>query len=91
MNNTKRNKERKALTYGLPAEISAGKTLMHVMNQSGCTLEGIYQIENYSSSILQIKVSWGKICFEGKNFCIEQMDGALLSFTGQIEGIRYLA
>ena len=87
----KSDQKKKVLTYGLPAEIAAGKTILRILNQNGCILEGNYQVENYTQSILCLKVSWGGICFRGNHFLIEQMDGALLSFTGQIESITYLA
>lgn len=87
----RKNKGSKVPTYGLPAEIAAGKTILRIMNQNGCILEGIYQIETYSDTVIHLKVSWGGIRFCGKEFVIEQMDGALISFTGRIERIDYLA
>lgn len=86
-----RKNDKKRMTYGLPAEISAGKTILRIMNQNGCILEGEYQVENYTQTMICLKVSWGGICFQGNDFLIEQMDGTLFSFTGQIESIIYQA
>ena len=75
--------------FEFPPEVVIGGVNLTVYEDVGCSLQNYAGILDYSETLLRVDTEIGVIRFGGEGFCIHEMNGGALSFTGRITSIIY--
>ncbi len=75
--------------FEFPAETAVKGINLKIFDNTGCLLEGKYNIVTYNSQKLALNIGFCLIVFTGEELKIVNMRAGSISFTGNISKIEY--